>query len=162
MAADDAVVEAALARHGATITRHDLAVALGWELARVERALGTLDRRLATTGLRLARGGWDSYRLTPRPGVLGSKAEDHLQLAHGGRVPLEAWAAALLSHIITGAATSGLNQDVPEPYRSTGIEVLLDRGLITTTRYGYRPSDEVIFSPTAGPLAVLTHLGAVD
>jgi hypothetical protein len=61
-------------------------------------------------------------------------------------MPLAAWAAALLSHIITGAASSGLNQDVPEPYRSTGIDVLVDRGLITTTTRGYRPSDEVIFS----------------
>jgi hypothetical protein len=162
MAADDAVVEAALALHGASITRHDLAVALQWELARVERALRTLDRRLAGTGLCLSRGGWDSYRLTARPGMVGSKAAEQLRLAHGGRVPLEAWAAALLSHIITGAATSGLNQDVPEPYRSTGIDELLDRELITTTRHGYRPSDEVIFQPRPGPLAVLTHLCAVD
>jgi len=117
-----------------------------WELARVERALRTLDRRLATTGLRLSGDGWDSYRLTARPGILGSKAAEQLRLAHGGRTPLEAWAAALLSHIITGAATSGLSQDVvPEPYRSTGIDVLLDRGLITSTAHGYRPSDEVIF-----------------
>ena len=69
MSADDAMVEAALALHGASITRHDLAVALQWELARVERALRTLDRRLATTGLRLSRDGWDSYRLTARPGI---------------------------------------------------------------------------------------------
>jgi hypothetical protein len=111
-----------------------------------QRALGTLDRRLAGTGLCLSRGGWDSYRLTARPGVLGSDEAERLRLAHGGRMPLEAWAAALLSHIITGAASSGLNQDVPEPYRSTGIDVLVDRGLITTTTRGYRPSDEVIFS----------------
>jgi hypothetical protein len=85
--------------------------------------------------------------LTARPGILGSKAAEQLRLAHGGRAPLEAWAAALLSHIITGSATSGLSQDVvPEPFRSTGIDVLLDRGLITTTAHGYRPSDEVIFS----------------
>ena len=147
MSADDTMVEAALALHGASITRHDLAVALQWELARVERALRTLDRRLATTGLRLSRYGWDSYRLTARPGILGTKAAEQLRLAHGGRAPLEAWTAALLSHIITGAATSGLSQDVvPEPYRSTGIDVLLDRGLITTTAHGYRPSDEVIVS----------------
>jgi hypothetical protein len=30
--------------------------------------------------------------------------------------------------------------------RWSGIDVLIDRGLITTTRHGYRPSDEVIFS----------------
>ena len=84
--------------------------------------------------------------------VIGSKAAEQLRLAHGGRVPLEAWAAALLSHIITGAATSGLIQDVvPEPYRSTGIDVLLDRGLITTTAHGYRPSDGVIFSLRLDP-----------
>jgi hypothetical protein len=46
-----------------------------------------------------------------------------------------------------GAATSGLDQDVvPEPYHSVGIDVLLDRGLITITTRGYRPSDEVIFA----------------
>jgi hypothetical protein len=78
--------------------------------------------------------------------MVRSKAAEQLRLAHGGRAPLEAWAAALLSHIITGTATSGLTEDVPKPYRSTGIDVLIDRGLITTTRHGYRPSDEVIFS----------------
>jgi hypothetical protein len=154
MPADDAIVEAALALHlhGASITRHDLAIALQWDLVRVERALGTLDRRLAGTSLRLSRDGWDSYRLTARPGILGSKAAEQLRLAHGGRAPLEAWAAALLSHIITGNATSGLNEDVvPEPYRSTGIDVLLNRGLITPTAHGYRPSDEVIFSLRLDP-----------
>ena len=93
MPADDTLVEAALALHGASITRHDLALALQWKLARVERALGTLDRRLAGTGLCLSRGGWDSYRLTARPGVLGSDDAERLRLAHGGRMPLEAWAA---------------------------------------------------------------------
>lgn len=74
------------------------------------------------------------------------------EAAHGGRVPLPAWAAALLSHIITGAATQRLDEDVvPEPYRSTGIDVLLDRGLITATAHGYRPSDEVIFSLRLDP-----------
>jgi hypothetical protein len=63
--------------------------------------------------------------------------------------------------IITGSATSGLSQDVvPQPYRSTGIDVLLDRGLITTTAHGYRPRGDL--QPQAGPLAVLTHLCAVD
>jgi hypothetical protein len=47
---------------------------------------------------------------------------------------LPPWAAALLSHIITGAATGGVDDDVvPEPYRSAGINVLLDRELITAT-----------------------------
>ena len=70
-----------------------------------------------------------------------------LRLAHGGRAPLPVWAAALLSHIITRAATKGLEGDVvPEPYRSAGIQLLLDRGLITVTEHGYRPSDEVLFS----------------
>ena len=42
MRADDVLVEAALAKHGASITRHDLAVALQWDLARVERVCARL------------------------------------------------------------------------------------------------------------------------
>jgi hypothetical protein len=67
------------------------------------------------------------------------------RLAHGARMPLSAWAAALLSHIITGAATQAVAEDViPEPYRRD--RHMLDRGLITATVQGFRPSDEVIFS----------------
>ena len=40
---------------------------------------------------------------------------------------------------------------VPEPYRSAGIDVLLDRELITATGRGYRPSNEVIFSLRLDP-----------
>jgi hypothetical protein len=152
MRADDVLVEAALAKHGASITRHDLAVALQWDLARVERALRALEGRLAGTGLCLSRSGWDCYRLTARPRVLGVEEARRLRLAHGGRVPLPPWAAALLSHIITGAATGGVDEDVvPEPYRSAGIDVLLDRALITATGHGYRPSNEVIFSLRLDP-----------
>jgi hypothetical protein len=46
------------------------------------------------------------------------------------------------SHIITGAATGGVDEEVvPEPYRSAGIDVLHDRELITATGHGYRPSN---------------------
>jgi hypothetical protein len=114
---------------------------------------GGLPRQdLAGTGLCLGRSGWDSYRLTARPKVLGFEEAQRLRLAHGGRVPLPAWAAALLSVIIAGNATQGLDRDdVPEPYRSGGIDVLLGRGLITDTARGYRPSDEVIFSLGLNP-----------
>ena len=118
----------------------------------MERALRALEGRLAGTGLCLSRSGWDSYRLTARPRVLGVEEARRLRLAHGGRVPLPPWAAALLSHIITGAATGGVDEDVvPEPYRSAGIDVLLDRELITATGHGYRPSNEVIFSLRLDP-----------
>jgi hypothetical protein len=93
------------------------------------------EQGVAGTGLR--RSGWDSYHLTTRPRVLSTEQAQRLRLAHGGRVSLSAWAAALLSHIITG---------IPEPYRTAGIDVLLERGLITATAHGYRPSDELIFS----------------
>jgi hypothetical protein len=152
MHTDGVLLEAALARPGGSITRHDLAIALQWDLGRVERALRALDARLAGTGLCLGRSGWDSYRLTARPKVLGFEEAQRLRLAHGGRVPLPAWAAALFSIIIAGNATQGLDgDDVPEPYRSAGIDVLLGRGLITDTARGYRPSDEVIFSLGLNP-----------
>jgi hypothetical protein len=48
----------------------------------------------------------------------------------------------LLAH-----SSRGVAEDViPEPYRTAGIDTLLDRGLITATAHGFRPSDEVIFS----------------
>jgi hypothetical protein len=152
MPTDDVLVEAALATHGASITRHDLAVSLEWNLARVERALRALDSRLAETGLCLRRSGWDSYILTVRPRVLEAGAARRLRLAHDARVPLPDWAAALLSEIISGNAIQGLEKDIiPEPYRSVGVEVLVQRGLITATAHGYRPSDEVILSLRLDP-----------
>jgi hypothetical protein len=106
----------------------------------------------AVLSLCLSRSGWDSDRLTARPRVLGVEEARRLRLAHGGRVPLPPWAAALLSHIITGAATGGVDENVVlEPYRSAGIDVLLDRELITATGHGYRPSNEVIFSLRLDP-----------
>jgi hypothetical protein len=54
---------------------------------------------------------------------------------------------AVLSEIISGNAIQGLERDIiPESYRSAGVEVLVQRGLITATARGYRPSDEVILS----------------
>jgi hypothetical protein len=152
MHTDDVLVEAALARHGSSITRHDLAIALQWDLGRVERALRALDSRLAGTGLCLRRSGWDSYSLTARPRVLWTDEAERLRLAHGGRVPLPAWAAALLSLITSGYTRQRLDEDdAPEPYRSAGIDALFDRGLITSTGRGYRPSDEVIYSLDLNP-----------
>ena len=46
----------------------------------------------------------------------------------------------------TRITDQGVEEDViPEPYRTAGIDVLLDRGLITATAHRYRPSDEVRF-----------------
>jgi hypothetical protein len=79
----------------------------------VERALGTLDRRLAGTGLCLSRGGWDSYRLTARPGSWGVTRQNGCGLPTVAGCRWRPWAAALLSHIITGTATAGLNRVGP-------------------------------------------------
>ena len=86
------------------ITRHRGATNVGGRGVG-ERSLLEVSRRTAVTLPErhepwISSEGWDSYRLVPRPGTLGSKAAEQLRLAHGGRVPLEAWAAALLSHII--------------------------------------------------------------
>ena len=51
---------------------------------------------------------------------------------------------------------------VPEPYRSAGIDVLLDRELITATGARLSAEQRGDLQPTAGPLAVLTDLCALD
>jgi hypothetical protein len=54
---DDIAVEAALVEHGGVLTRDDLALALGWSLPRLERALLVLEQRLRPSGQRLRRVG---------------------------------------------------------------------------------------------------------
>ncbi len=146
MSSDDAEVEAALALYGASITRHDLAAVLEWDLARVERALRVLQQRLAGTGLCLRREGWDSYTLTARPKILPWSVLEQLGQVRCGRAQLPVWITALLRCIVNGGATTGLDGFIEEPDRSVGMDLLLDYELIVPTRRGYRPSDQVLYS----------------
>lgn len=63
---DDVQLEATLATAGETLTRAEVADALGWTLPRVHRAVAALDARLAGTGLRLHRSTKTTLRLASR------------------------------------------------------------------------------------------------
>jgi hypothetical protein len=118
----------------------------------VERAPRTLERRLAGTGLCLRRSGWDSYRLTARSRALRTEQAHRLQRVHGGRVPLSPWAAALLSHIITGRRhPRGRGGGHPRAVPHRRDRHAARPWLITATARGYRPSDEVIDSLDLNP-----------
>lgn len=153
MSSDDVQVEAALALYGASITRHDLAAVLEWDLARVDRALRVLAQRLAGTGLYLRREGWDSYRLTARPNILLWPVLEQLGQVRCGRAQLPVWVTTLLRCILNGDARRGLDGVIEEPDRSVGVALLLDHELIVPTRRSYRPtrrsyrpSDQVLYS----------------
>jgi hypothetical protein len=146
MSTDDVEIEAALALYGVSITRHDLAAALEWDLARVERALRVLEQRLAGTGLCLRREGWDSYTLAARRNILPWSAREQLGQVRCGHAQLPVWTTALLRCIVNGGATRGLDDFIEEPDRSVGIDLLLNYELIVPTRRGYRASDQVAYS----------------
>ncbi len=102
VAADNHKVEAALAEHGGVLTRDDLAAALGWPLARLERALLALAHRLRPTGLRLRQVTWNSYTLSPNLGVLGGDERRQLHRLHAGRIGLAESVAFILLGVVNG------------------------------------------------------------
>ena len=145
---DDITVEAALVEHGGVLTRDDLALALGWSLDRLERALLALERRLQPTGQRLRRVGWNSYALHPRLGALGAAQRRDLHRAHAGRLALGPAVAFILLGVVNG---SGIRAEewlyrLPQADRN-GIELLIRQGLIELDdRDRLMPSADVIYS----------------
>jgi transcriptional regulator with XRE-family HTH domain len=145
-AADDRKVEAALIEHGAVVTRDDLAAALGWPLARLERALLALERRLKPTGLRLRRAGWNSYTLGPNLDVLTGEERRRLNRIHAGRAGLTDSVAFILLAVVTGYRTEDWLLRLP-PDDRRGIELLARQELIERDkRDRWVPSTDVIDS----------------
>jgi hypothetical protein len=147
-AEDDITVEAALAEHGGVLTRDDLALALGWSLPRLERALLVLDQRLAPTGQRLRRVGWNSYALGPRLGALQAAQRQDLHRAHAGRVALKPAVAFVLLGVVNAASRRAEDwlYRLPQADRKA-VELLMRQGLITQDA-GNRllPTADVIYS----------------
>jgi transcriptional regulator with XRE-family HTH domain len=128
---DDIAVEAALVEHGGVLTRDDLAMALGWSLHRLERALLVLEQRLRPTGQRLRRVGWNSYALCPRLGALQASQRRDLHRAHSGRVALGPAVAFVLLGVVNGdpgRAAEWLYR-LPQGDRNA-VELLIRQGLI--------------------------------
>jgi transcriptional regulator with XRE-family HTH domain len=147
VAADDRKVEAALAEHGGVLTRDDLAAALGWPLARLERALLALARRLRPTGLRLRQVTWNSYTLSPNLGVLGGEERRQLHRLRAGRTGLAESVAFILLGVVNGYRSQNWLFRLP-PEDRQGVELLVRQGLIEReTRDAYwEPSADVIDS----------------
>jgi transcriptional regulator with XRE-family HTH domain len=143
--ADDRKVEAALVEHGGVLTRDDLAAALSWPLARLERALLSLERRLKPTGLRLRRVGWNSYTLGPNLGVLTGEERRQLHRNHTGRVGLTESVAFILLGVVNGYRSEDWLLRLPADDRR-GIELLARQGLI-------EPSSQDRWEPTWQPTA---------
>jgi transcriptional regulator with XRE-family HTH domain len=145
---DDIAAEAALVEHGGVLTRDDLALALGWSLHRLERALLVLERRLRPTGQRLRRVGWNSYALCPRLGALRASQRRDLHRAHSGRVALGPAVAFVLLGVVNGAprrAEEWLYR-LPQADRNA-VELLIRQGLIELDdRHRLVPTADVSYS----------------
>jgi transcriptional regulator with XRE-family HTH domain len=146
-ATDDRKVEAALAEHGGVLTRDDLAAALGWPLARLERALLALAHQLRPTGLRLHRVTWNSYALSPNLGVLSGEERRQLHRLHAGRTGLAESVAFILLGVVTGYRSQDWLFRLP-PEDRNGIELLVRQGLIQRDSRDvyWEPSPDVIDS----------------
>jgi transcriptional regulator with XRE-family HTH domain len=148
--ADDRKVEAALIEHGGVLTRDDLAAALSWTLARLERALLALEHRLKPTGLRLRQVGWNSYALGPNLGVLTGEERRRLHRTHSGRVGLTESVAFILLGVVTGYQSQDWLLRLPADDRR-GIELLARQGLIEPSSRQrwvetWEPTADVLYS----------------
>jgi transcriptional regulator with XRE-family HTH domain len=144
--ADDRKVEAALVEHGGVLTRDDLAAALSWPLARLERALLSLEHRPKPTGLRLRRVGWNSYALGPNLGVLTGEERRRLHRTHSGRVGLAESVAFILLGVVSGYRSQDWLLRLPADDRG-GIELLARQGLIEpSSQDRWQPTADVLYS----------------
>jgi transcriptional regulator with XRE-family HTH domain len=151
-AADDIKLEAALAEHGGVLTRDDLALALGWPLARLERALLALEQRLRPTGQRLRRVGWNSYTLRPSLNALSDTQRRELHQAHSGRAALNPKVAFILLGVINAGGRESWLHRLPAADRN-GVELLIRQGLIERVgREHLAPTADVIYSLHLEPL----------
>jgi transcriptional regulator with XRE-family HTH domain len=148
--ADDRKVEAALIEHGGVLTRDDLAAALSWSLARLERALLSLEHRLKPTGLRLRQVGWNSYALSPNLRALTGEERRRLYRTHSGRVGLTESVAFILLGVVAGYRHQDWLLRLP-PEDRRGIELLTRQGLIEPSSrerwvQTWVPTAEVLYS----------------
>lgn len=151
-AADDIKLEAVLVDHGGVLTRDDLALALGWPLTRLERALLALERRLRPTGQRLRRVGWNSYTLRPSLNALSDTQRRELHRAHSGRTALKPAVAFILLGVINAGGRESWLHRFPAADRN-GVELLLRQGLIERTgREHLAPTADVVYSLHLEPL----------
>ena len=144
--ADDIKLEAALVEHGGVLTRDDLALALGWPLTRLERALLALEQRLRPTGQRLRRVDWNSYTLRPSLRALNVEERRELHRAHSGRTALKPAVAFILLGVINGTGRENWLHRLPAADRN-GVELLIRQGLIEQTDRGHlAPTADVVYS----------------
>ncbi len=151
-AADDIKLEAVLVEHGGILTRDDLALALGWPLTRLERALLALERRLRPTGQRLRRVGWNSYTLRPSLNALSDTQRRELHRAHSGRASLNPKVAFILLGVINAGGRESWLHRLPAADRN-GVGLLIRQGLIERTgREHLAPTADVVYSLHLEPL----------
>ncbi len=100
-APDDVAIEAALLQHGATVTCEQLALAFGWPLARLERALAALHQRPRPTGARLHPVGTTRYVIVPNRHALTAPQWIQLGHARSEQAPFTVDAATVLYHLIS-------------------------------------------------------------
>ncbi|MDQ6674248.1 MAG: hypothetical protein M3069_26525 [Chloroflexota bacterium] len=118
---DDIALEAALLQHGEAIAQDDLAAALDWPLARVERAFAALHHRLAPTGARLHPTGVNAYVIASNRNALTTQQWIQLGRARSGHVPLTEDAATELYHLIalqTSPAAVPRRRSAPRAWRT--------------------------------------------
>ncbi len=158
-------LEAALVEHGATVTCEDLALALGWPLARIELALAALHQRFASTGARLHPVGMDRYVVVPNRRALTADQWIQLGQARSAHTPLTLEAATALYQIINLNAGScpttsqRRRSQAPSTWRTDqwddadeGLRQLRDQGLLDADGPNFSPNEDVRYSLGLGAL----------
>ena len=132
---DDLVVEAALAITQSATSTADLAVALGWELARVRTAVRRLAIRRADTGIRIHDHGWQRHGLRPATEFLSEAQQESLHRIGPRRRGLTIQTASLLARIADG---DGARRWWPELSRAqhVALQSLLRQGLVEVAADG--------------------------
>jgi transcriptional regulator with XRE-family HTH domain len=155
---DDVKLEVALLEHGATVTCEDLALALGWPLARIQLGLAALHQRLTPTGARLHPVGMDRYVVAPYRRALTADQWIQLGQARSAHTPLALEAATALYHIIALNASSfptsrRRRSQAPSTWRTDewndtdeGLRQLRDQGLLDADGPNFSPNQDVRYS----------------
>ncbi len=140
---DDQAIEAALAITNSATTTTDLANALGWDLARVRRALRTLEQRQASSGIRLHEDGWQRHALRPATEHLSDEQQQALHRIGPQRRGLTLETASLLADVAASSVGKTWHRN-PSARQRIVLQTLLKQGLVEA-----RPGEFFVLTPTA-------------
>jgi len=132
---DDQAVEAALAITRSATSTTDLGRALGWDLARVRRAIELLCERQAHNGMRIHDHGWQRHALRPATEHLSTDQQRALHRIGPQHRGLTIETASLLAQVAQGTVKKGWHRSSSTGQRMA-LQTLLNQDLVVVERNG--------------------------